>query len=99
ENSDHHFYRLFIFIHVVNNSFKRGKRPFGDLHLLVLIELDLEFRLVFGLRNPIDNVLNFFVGKRRRLLAGTHESGHARGGLNDVPDVSSMSISTSTYPG
>ena len=66
---------------------KAGERPFGDAHRLVLLELDLELRLVLGFAHAIHDVLDFFFRQRRGLLARADESGHARRGLHHVPDV------------
>ena len=64
-----------------------GERAFGDADRLVLLELDLELRLLAAVGDFVDDVLDFFFGERRRLLPGADKSRDARRGLHDVPDV------------
>src|SRR6266404_5977482 len=47
EDRDHDFQCLAVFVHLVHYAGKGGERALGDAHVLVLLELDLELRLVF----------------------------------------------------
>src|ERR1700722_4366193 len=48
EDRDHHLQGLAILVHLVDYAVEIGKGPIGDAHRLVLLELDLHPRLVFG---------------------------------------------------
>src|SRR5258708_7480555 len=67
EDRHHDFQRLAIFIHFVHNALERSERPFRNAHGFVLLELDLQLGLLAAVRNFVNDVLHFLVGKRRWL--------------------------------
>src|ERR1039458_4531511 len=87
ENCDHHFQRFAVFVHFVDDASEAGERAFGDADRFLLLELDIELRLLAAVGDLVDDVLHFFIGKRRGLLTGADESGDARRGLHHMPDV------------
>src|SRR5947209_608713 len=87
ENRDHHLQGLAVLVDLVHHAGEAGKRPFGDAHRFVLLELDLELGLVLRLADAINDVLHFFFRQRCRLLARAHKARHTRRGLHHVPHV------------
>src|SRR5277367_3145731 len=45
KDRDHDLHRFAVFVDLVDDAVEVGKRPIGDAHRLVLLELDLEPRL------------------------------------------------------
>src|SRR3984957_5201596 len=87
ENCDHYFQRFAIFVHFVDHAGEAGERAFGDANRLVLLELDLELRLLAAVRHFVNDMLDFFFGERRGLLPGADKSSDTRRGLHHMPDV------------
>src|SRR5271166_2232266 len=87
EDGDHHFQCLAVFVDFVHHAGEAGKWPFADAHRLVLLELDLELRLLLAVPDAVNNLVDLVFGKRSRLLAGAHKTRHARRSFHHVPDI------------
>src|SRR6185312_11135411 len=64
ENRDHHLQRLAIIVDFVDDACKRCEWAFSNAYGLILLELDLELRLLSRLTRLVDDLLDFFVRKR-----------------------------------
>src|SRR5581483_8349103 len=78
EDRDHDLERLAIFVDLVDHTVEVGERPVSDAHLLVLLELDLEPRLVLRNFRAEEDRAYLFFAERHGLIARTEETRHLR---------------------
>src|SRR5437588_8435438 len=64
EDRNHHLQGFAVFVHVIDDAGESCERPFANPHRLALLKLDFELRPVLRLASLVNNVLNFFFGKR-----------------------------------
>src|ERR1035437_8538464 len=91
EDRHHHFQRLAIVINLVDYPLEGRKWAFADAYRFVLLELDLELRLLFGVGNAVNNVLNLVLAQRSWIVGGADEPGHPWRGFHHVPDMIALS--------
>src|SRR5713101_7597548 len=87
EDRDHDFHSFAIFIDFIHHARKRRERTFANTHSFVLLELDLELRLLPAVGDFVNDVADFLIRQRSGLLPRADESSNARCGLDHVPDM------------
>src|SRR5271165_7518130 len=53
EDRHHDLQGLAVFVHLVHHAGEAGERAFGDAYRLVLLELDLELRLLLAIGHAV----------------------------------------------